>query len=137
MGGGLHGASESYRGGFTVNLGYSYFWNKHWGFGIGANLSRYNSKCDQESNTSAAVIYNDGEGYTRYNNAKENGASEVQHVWTIGIHVSLQFQTAISQNWTLLAGAGTKIAFTCIKENYKGTDGSKDYNYGGYRQALT
>ena len=49
--------------GYTVNLGYNYFFSKNWGFGAGLGLESFQSKATFNYQTSKSSVDTDGESF--------------------------------------------------------------------------
>ena len=100
------------RAGGAFGLGYSYYWNKHFGFLFGAELALYQSKFTTDGlqdnyNTVDLDVYGNPEKINfryRLNNYKES-----QQLWNVNIPLMLQFQTG--RKYILYAAVGGKVGF--------------------------
>ena len=114
-GGGFHNLSypllngtEKGSFGYTLNAGYGYFFNKHWGLQTGIGLESIKPEATLNYMTGSPSTDTDGENYeyrTYYNNWKEK-----QNLMFLDIPLGLQFRQTLNKKITLLASAGLKMA---------------------------
>lgn len=126
-GGGFHNLSYKLqngteKGGFgtSVNAGYSYFLNEHWGLQTGIGLKSVRPEATLNFMTGNPSTDTDGEDYefrTYYNNWKEK-----ENLLFLDIPLGLNYRQELSEKFHLLATAGLKI-FVPLKTTYKTTGG--------------
>lgn len=128
-GGGLHTlsydlqSSENSRKnglGYQLNAGYGFFWNRHWGATAGLGLQSFQSASVLNSGDVSTVTnsYGSYAFQTDYNQWKET-----QKLLFLDIPLALQYRYGLSQQYSLLASAGTRISFP-VKSTYRVTAGS-------------
>ena len=102
--------------GSAFGIGYSYYWSKHFGFLLGAELALYQSKFNADGlqdnyNTIDLDVYGNPEKINfRY---RLDDYEELQQLWNVNIPLTLQFQSN-----RFYAGAGFKLGIP-VKANYK------------------
>ncbi|NEW84753.1 MAG: outer membrane beta-barrel protein [Mariniphaga sp.] len=133
-GGGLHNLSYDLRNGtekgsfgYSVNAGYSYFFNINWGLQAGVGLRSFSPEATINYSTKAPSTDTEGMDYeyhSVYNNLKEK-----QELLFLDLPLGLQYQFEVNEKLRLLAGTGVKISIP-VKETFKTTGG--DITTTGY-----
>ena len=136
-GGGFHNLSYqlkngSEKGGLgsSVDAGYSYFFNEHWGLNTGIGLQSYRPKATLNYQSSTPLTDTDGEAYeyrTNYNNWKEK-----QQLLFLDIPIGIKYRFGFSEKIRFLASAGMKVLIP-LKTTYK-TIGGEIVTTGYYSQ---
>ena len=126
-GGGLHGLSYnlhdgSQKGqfGYTLNVGYSYFFTHNWGLQSGIGLQSFNAESTLNYLSSVADVDSDGDSFvfrTNYKNWKEK-----QEALFFNIPLALQYRRSIGKKFGLLGSAGVQISIP-INTSYINTGG--------------
>jgi len=128
VGGGLHNLSydlqngtQSGRFGNSINAGYSYFFNQHWGIQSGLGLQWFNSRSTINYQSATPQVDIDGENFefrANYNNWQEK-----QQALFMDIPLTLQYRHALSNKISLQGSAGGKISIP-ISSSFKTIGGS-------------
>jgi len=128
VGGGLHNLSydlqngtQSGRFGNTINAGYSYFFNQHWGIQSGLGLQWFNARSTVNYLSATPQVDIDGETFefrANYNNWQEK-----QQALFLDIPLTLQYRHALSKRISLQGSAGGKISIP-ISSSFTSTGGS-------------
>jgi len=136
-GGGLHNllydlqnGNEKGSFGYSLNVGYGYFFNEHWGIQTGFGLQSIKPTATLSYTTGVPSTDTDGAAYeyrTNYNNWQEQ-----QRLLFLDIPLGLQFRHKLSEKFRLLATAGLKISVP-LKTTYK-TAGGEIATTGYYSQ---
>jgi OOP family OmpA-OmpF porin len=128
VGGGLHNLSydlqngtQSGRFGNTINAGYSYFFNQHWGIQSGLGLQWFNAR--STINYLSATPQVDIDGETFEFRANYNHWQEKQQALFLDIPLNLQYRHALSKKISLQGSAGGKISIP-ISSSFTSTGGS-------------
>lgn len=118
-GGGVHSfisnpenGSSSIGAGFLGGIQYQYFFNDNFGLGIGAQVSKYNSKVvyDAYSFSEEGLTHPDnGMNYTR--NTEISEWTERQSMLAVEIPIQALYETPMSGNWKFQAGLGATLIF--------------------------
>lgn len=126
-GGGFHNLSYDLQNGnekggfgYSLNAGYVYFFNEHWGVQTGVGLQSFKPTSTINYLNHTPSIDTDGAAYeyrTSYNSWKEQ-----QRVLFLDIPIGLQYRYKLSEKIRLLTTAGVKISIP-VKTNYKTTGG--------------
>jgi hypothetical protein len=124
-----NGTQESSMG-YTVNLGYNYFFSKNWGFGAGLGLESFQSKATLNYQTSKSSVDTDGKSFefrTQYTDWQEK-----QSILLLDIPLSFIYQKEMSEKLKFQFSIGPKISFA-MQSNYK-TEGGTIETTGYYPQ---
>jgi len=116
----LKNGSEKGGLGSSVDAGYSYFFNEHWGLNTGIGLQSFRPEATLNYQTSTPLTDTDGEAYeyrTNYNNWKEK-----QQLLFLDIPIGIKYRFGFSEKIRFLASAGMKILIP-VKTTYKTTGG--------------
>ena len=117
----LKNGTQSGRFGNTINAGYSYFFNQHWGIQSGLGLQWFNARSTINGQLASPQVDMDGETFefrTNYNNWQEK-----QQALFLDIPLTLQYRHALSSKISLQGSAGGKISIP-ISSSYTTTGGS-------------
>lgn len=141
VGGGLH--SMTYKptdgkaqlgGGALLQVKYEYMFSEHWGIGIGAGFSSYQSAglFDYKSQAGPEAIHPDnGQKYTPY--VSMNSLKEVQNMISIDIPVQAIWRHQLNNKWGLEAGLGLSLNMPVwMQYNIK----SGNYGLAGYFESI-
>ncbi|MFA5330447.1 MAG: outer membrane beta-barrel protein [Prolixibacteraceae bacterium] len=115
-----NGTQESSMG-YTVNLGYNYFFSKNWGLGAGLGLESFQSKATLNYQTSKSSVDTDAESFefrTQYTDWQEK-----QSILLLEIPISLIYQKEMSEKLKFQFSIGPKVAFA-VQSNYKTAGGT-------------
>lgn len=107
--------------GYTVNLGYNYFFSKNWGLGAGLGLESFQSKATLNYQTSKSSKDTDGESFefrTQYTDWQEK-----QSILFLDIPLSFIYLKEMSEKLKFQLSIGPKVSFA-IQSNYKTVGGS-------------
>jgi len=128
VGGGLHNLSDdlqngtqSGRFGNSINAGYSYFFNQHWGVQSGLGLQWFNARSTVNYLSATPQVDIDGENFEFRANYKN--WQEKQQALFMDIPLTLQYRHALSNKISLQGSAGGKISIP-ISSRFKTTGGS-------------
>lgn len=128
VGGGLHNLSydlqngtQSGRFGNSINAGYSYFFNQHWGVQSGLGLQWFNARSTINYFSAIPQVDTDGESFEFRANYKD--WQEKQRALFMDIPLTLQYRHALSSKISLQGSAGGKISIP-ISTRFKTTGGS-------------
>ena len=116
--------------GYTFNLGYNYFFSRHWGFGAGLGIESFNSKATLNYQTNNSSVDTDGESFefrTKYTDWQEK-----QSILLLDIPLSLIYQKQTSEKLKFQFSIGPKVSFA-MKSNYI-TEGGTIETTGYYPQ---
>ena len=116
----LQNGNEKGSIGYTLNAGYGYFFNKHWGIQTGIGLQSFMPTATLNYMTTTPSTDTDGDTYeyrTNYNNWKEK-----QTLLFFEIPVGLQYRQSWSKRLSFLASAGLKISIP-VKTTYQSSGG--------------
>jgi OmpA-OmpF porin, OOP family len=116
--------------GYTLNLGYNYFFSKNLGFGTGLGLESFNSKATLNYQTSKNSVDTDGESFefrTQYTDWQEK-----QSILLLDIPLSFICQKQINEQFKFQFSVGPKVSFA-IQSNYK-IEGGQIETTGYYPQ---
>ncbi len=127
-GGGVHNLSSSPKDGsqkgglgLTLDAGYGYFFNKHWGFQGGIGLQSFEPSATLNYTTEAPSVDTDGAPYlyrTFYNNWREK-----QQLLFLDIPLGFKFRLLLFKKINFLATAGMKMSIP-LTATYKTTGGA-------------
>ena len=128
IGGGLHNLSydlqngkQSSRFGNSINAGYSYFFNQHWGVQSGLGLQCFNARSTVNYLSATPQVDIDGESMefrANYTNWQEK-----QQALFLDIPLTIQYRHALSNKISLQGSAGGKISIP-ISSSFKTAGGS-------------
>jgi len=126
-GGGLHNLSYDLQNGnekgsfgYTLNAGYGYFFNKHWGIQTGLGLQSFKPTATLNYKTVSPSTDSDGAAFeyrTSY-----NSWTEQQRLLFLDIPIGLEYRHMLGEKLQLLASAGLKLSIP-VKTTYKTTGG--------------
>jgi len=126
-GGGLHNLSYDLQNGnekgsfsYTLNAGYGYFFNRHWGIQTGLGLQSFKPTATLNYKTATPSTDTDGAAFeyrTSYNSWKEQ-----QRLLFLDIPIGLEYRHMLGEKLQLLASAGVKLSIP-VKTTYKTTGG--------------
>jgi len=128
----LQNGSEKGQAGYTLNAGYSYFFNPHWGLMTGIGIQSFHALSTLNYSSSTPDVDADGESYlfrSKYTNWQEN-----QHALFFDIPLSLQYRCPVSNKLGLLASLGAMISMP-VSAAYK-TSGGQIVTTGYYSQYI-
>ena len=95
--------------GLTSNIGYNYFFEKHWGIGTGIGFQSFHTGATLNYVTSHPATDADGETYnyrTYFSNFREN-----QKIRTLDVPIGFIFKSEIGSKVGLLVSIGGKASF--------------------------
>ncbi len=130
-GGGVHNLSYTFPGnqntingglGYQLSIGYSYFFDSHWGLNTGIGIQSFNSS--SKLNFSDSIVNQidaEGEKYKYF--AQYNNWTETQQSLFFDIPLNLLYRLNFNSKTKLLLGLGGKVSFP-IYNSYKITDGN-------------
>ena len=128
IGGGLHNLSydlqngtQSGRLGNSINAGYSYFFNQHWGVQSGLGLQWFNARSTVNYSSVTPEVDVDGESVEFRANYKD--WQEKQQALFVDIPLTLQYRHTLSNKISLQGSAGGKISMP-ISSRYNTSGGS-------------
>lgn len=130
-GGGMHSfisnpenGSSSMGAGFLGGIQYQYFFNDNFGLGIGAQVSKYNSKVtyDAYSFSENLTHPDNSEAYTL--NTSISDWKEKQSMFAVEIPIQALYETPMSGNWNFQAGLGATLIFP-VSSKFDTEKGSK------------
>ena len=104
----------------TLNIGYGYFINKHWGLLTGIGLQSFKPSASLNYRTGVPAVDTDGDSYefrTYYNNWQEE-----QKLIFFDLPVEMQYRHLLSKKLTIFAAAGLKMSVP-VMSSYKTTGG--------------
>lgn len=116
--------------GYTVNAGYNYFFNEHWGFQTGVGIQSFSPEATLNYQTVTPSIDADNEDYeyrTTYVNWKEK-----QKLLFFDIPLGLLYRQVYNEKIQVQATAGVKISVP-LKASYQ-TSGGEIVTSGYYSQ---
>jgi len=126
-GGGLHNLSYTLQNGnekgsfgYSMNAGYGYFFNEHWGVQAGLGLQSFKPTATLNYQTGTPSTDTDGTTYeyrTSYNNWQEQ-----QRLLFLDIPLGVQYRYKLNEKFQLLAATGLKISVP-VKTTFKTTGG--------------
>ncbi len=122
--------SEKGQVGYTLNAGYSYFFNPHWGLQSGIGIQSFSALSTLNYGSTTPNVDTDGQAYSFMANYKD--WKEKQQVLFFEVPLVLQYKCALSPKFGLLASAGANISLP-ITANYK-TSGGQIVTSGYYSQ---
>lgn len=116
----LHDGSQKGQFGYTLNVGYSYFFTHNWGLQSGIGLLSFNAESTLNHLSSVPDVDSDGDFYvfrTNYKNWKEK-----QEALFFDIPLALQYRCSIGKKFGLLGSAGVQISIP-VNTSYRNTGG--------------
>jgi hypothetical protein len=107
--------------GFSLNAGYSYFFNKNWGFSTGIGMQSFNSEATLNFTTKTPDIDAERDAYelrTHY-----NGWKEEQSTLLFDIPLTINFRQSLNRKVVFTTSFGGKFSIPAVA-NYKAKGGT-------------
>jgi hypothetical protein len=102
-------ARHTHRPGYTLGLGYGYFFTPHWGVRLGVGLSAHRSQSTAaQGQSSYDALDTDGDRFIMMVDA--SSLAESQSALFVDLPLTARYQLALSPRWELQAGAGVQIS---------------------------
>ncbi len=125
-------AHQYYSLGSILDIGYTYFFNEHWGLGIGVGLQRTYAKAKLNIDGVVRDAGNPDE-YNQISNHSTNydllyhtqNLIEKQSIWAIEVPLTAQYEHRFNQKMGLYAGLGVKGYFPIYNTSKLVTDEGK------------
>lgn len=102
--------------GYSVNVGYHYFFSKTWGLGAGLGLESFQSKATLDYQTKKPSVDTDGESFefrTKYTDWQER-----QSILFLDIPLSLVYRKEMGEKLKLQFSIGPKVSFA-VQSSYQ------------------
>ncbi len=109
-----NGVKENFMG-YTVNLGYHYYFSKNWGFAAGLGLASFQSKATLNYQTSNASVDTDNDSFefrTQYTDWQEK-----QTILLLDIPLGLVYQKQMNEKFNFQFSIGPKVSFPLQSKN--------------------
>jgi len=146
---GLNGDGKTNSGlGYGLQVGYSYYFNSHWGLSTGVGVSRYQAKGKLTGDLSDGVYYNLGmfrdDDYVPGSpqdfqlRARVGNLEERQTAYMLEIPLMIQYQTRFGETraWGMYGGLGVKVQIP-VYGKYKMRNGENtQLNVSGYYEGI-
>ena len=96
------------KAGFGLGVGYTYFFNDHWGITSGIEASLNRNTFELFNGTTITTLEIDDQASAFEYSVAPTGYEENQYFWSFAIPVMLHYKTHISTNTGIYIGAGVK-----------------------------
>jgi outer membrane protein OmpA-like peptidoglycan-associated protein len=126
----IDNGSQMNRLGYNVNLGYSLFFSKQWGFHTGIGIQTFSSLA--KINTTDSFPEIDSEGHDRIRRLIFKDSKEIQKVLFAEMPFSIHYRRGIATDWELLSTLGMKVIVPVVGSI--NTTGDYIYHSGYYKK---